>query len=82
MSTVPKSRKLQKLYPRVMSRGIPVTPGMDGIPDGIPGDAIRESLDPEEFTAWCDWADGITMGMNGVYPSDLEAFLAGRPNLD
>lgn len=66
-------------YPRLAARGTVIV-GDD--PPGIGGLEIKRVLSPEEFQAWCNWSYGITCGPDGVYPWDLEDFLAGRPNLD
>jgi hypothetical protein len=30
------------------------------------------------FDKWCEWSRGITVSVNGVYPWDLEFFLAAN----
>lgn len=74
----------EKLYPLCTAFGLRITPGGTAAFPGIPFDALRERLQATgHWSRWCEWArNGLTSGPLGVYPWDVEDFLAGLPNTD
>lgn len=74
--------KYQKpTYPLLTAMGIEVIPENKISPAGC-----RPMLQLKAaglYEKWMKWAgDGLTCGMNGVYPEDVERFLSGFPNVD
>ncbi len=72
-------------YPLCTKFGLRIIPrGPSDAPAGIPFDALKERLQATgHWGRWCEWGGGgLTAGRNGIYPEDVESFLAGKANDD
>lgn len=71
-------------YPLCTALGLRITPKTGDAPPGIAFEHLRERLQATgHWDSWCNWgAGGLTAGAAGIYPWDVEDFLAGLPNTD
>ena len=70
----------EKQYPLVIGRGFHICRDDRASPPGISPEELRRLLSNAERWRLTVWSGGgLTMSMNGMYPGDLERFLAGFP---
>ena len=71
-------------YPLCTRFGLRIVPGGPDWYPGIPHEALAERLQAVgKWGDWCNWGgNGLTVGPVGVYPWDVENFLAGLENHD
>jgi hypothetical protein len=64
-------------FPRLCALGVPVHRERKG-PPGVDLSELAPKLPAADLRRFERWAVGVTTSVNGIYPSDVEDFLAGR----
>jgi len=72
----------KKIYPHTIKAGLEIKESKYGL-HYVERESLMKFLkESGRWKAWCDWAMAITCVSEGIYPCDVEDFLAGRPNYD
>jgi hypothetical protein len=71
----------RRKFPRLCALGVPVHREHKG-PPGVQWPELAAKLPEAERQRFERWAAGITTSINGIFPWDVEDFLAGRVTLD
>lgn len=70
-------------WPLTTKMGLPIERAKDGSVGINPANVARAFIREGLLEKWQKWGtDGLTMGSAGIYPDDVERFLAGRINDD